>query len=434
MRICMVVNNLASFGGLEEFAKNLAVGVQRQGHQVSVISSAWIPPDNQYLRGLRQNNVTVAQLPKWFSTPASAWPAKKRILSIAMWLSTPLVYLLGGMLFLFRRRPWDQSLTSARNWQREQLINRFEPSHRQPFVRLLLDWFKFRWRPDLLHIHGYTSDLLFVIEWAYEKKIPVIYEEHQTPDAQFDWWQDFKKSINKAAIVVAVSEKSAQALREVCGVTQPIEVAYYMVPDPVEEGWVAGEKFGKNNGSVMVTTNARLYVTKGLTYLLEAIAQVKAVHPSTQFKVYGDGPLRAELLDYAEQLGLDGNQIFVGAYTSREELTRIMAQTDIFVMSSILEGLPIAMLEAMSYGRPVVVTPVGGIPEAIEDGVNGLLCMPRDPECLARKIGSLIENPALRLKLGCAARKAYEQGPYSPLAVCNRYISIYQNVLAAEVP
>ncbi len=430
----MVVNNIATFGGLEEFAKNLAVGVQSQGHEVSVLSTVWGPPDNQYLRSLRENNIKVVQLSKWQSIPASAWPAKRRILSLVMWLSTPLVYILGVLLFLFRRRPWEQSLTSARNWQREQFMNRFEPNHRQPFVRLLLEWWRFRWHPDLIHIHGYTSDLLFIIEWAFKKKIPVIYEEHQTPDAQFDWWQDFKKSINKAATIVAVSEKSAQALREVCGVTQPIEVVYYMVPDPVESGWVADAWSGKTDGTMRITTPARLYITKGLTYLLEAIVRVKASHPSVQFRVYGDGPLREELLAYAEQLGLDGKQIFVGSFTSREELTHIMAQTDIFVMSSILEGLPIALLEAMSYGRPVVVTPVGGIPEAIEDGVTGLLCNPRDPECLAQKICTLIEDPALRQRLGHAARKAYEQGPYNPNVVCNQYISIYQNILASEVP
>jgi glycosyltransferase involved in cell wall biosynthesis len=433
MRICMVVNNMNEFGGLEEFAKNLAIGIQQQGHQVSVFSTVWVLPNNQYLRSLRENNVTVVQLPKWLSLATSDWPTKEKILAVAMWLSSPLVYLLGSMLFLLRRRPWGQSLSSARNWLRGQWMSRvIGPDRRKPFACLVLNWWRFRWHPDLFHIQGYTSDLLFVIEWAHTKRMPVIYEEHQTPDAQFDWWQDFKESINKASTVVAVSEKSAQALREVCGVTQPIVVAYYMVPDPVESGWVADDKPGKSDEPIRVTTNARLYVTKGLTYLLEAIAQVKAVHPATQFRVYGDGPLREELLAYAEQLGLDGSRIFVGAFTSREELSHIMAQTDIFVMSSILEGLPIALLEAMSYGRPVVVTPVGGIPEAIKDGVNGLLCEPRDPECLAQKICSLIEDPILRLRLGLAARKSYEQGPFNPTSVCRQYVSIYQKVLSGN--
>jgi glycosyltransferase involved in cell wall biosynthesis len=299
-------------------------------------------------------------------------------------------------------------------------------------VRLLLSWWRLRWRPDLLHIHGYTSTLLFVIDWAAQRKLPVVYEEHQTPDAQFDWWTNFRKSINKASTVVAVSQISATALREVCGVTRPIEVAYCMVPDPAAAGWSQDAGPASDSQPIRITTSARLYVTKGLTYLLEAIALVTAAHPAAQFKVYGDGPLREELLAQARQLGLDGGRIFAGAFHSRDDLSRIMAQTDIFVMSSILEGLPIAMLEAMSYGRPIVATTVGGIPEAIEDGVTGLLCAPRDPACLARHLCDLIEDPARRLGLGRAARQAYEQGPFHPLAVCRHFISIYENTLASH--
>jgi glycosyltransferase involved in cell wall biosynthesis len=159
---------------------------------------------------------------------------------------------------------------------------------------------------------------------------------------------------------------------------------------------------------------------------------VKATHPSAQFKVYGDGPLRQELLAYAGQLGLDGNAILVGPFTTREELSHIMAQTDIFVMSSILEGQPLGVVEAMAYGCPIVTTSVGGIPELIKDGVNGLLCMPGDPACLAQKIRALIEDPALRTRLGHAARHSYEQGPFQPAAVCDHFISIYQHVLRQE--
>ena len=203
-----------------------------------------------------------------------------------------------------------------------------------------------------------------------------------------------------------------------------------MVPDPVETGWEEDEEYKKDDSPIYITNNARLYVTKGLTYLLEAIVKVRSKYPNTNFRVYGDGPLREELLAYAEQLGLDGKQIFVGVYTSRDELNQIMAQTDIFAMSSILEGLPVALLEAMSYGRAVVVTPAGGIPEAIHDGENGLLCRMRDPEDLAEKIITLIENPALRHSLGRAARNSYLQGPYNPISVCKQYISIYENVLS----
>lgn len=431
MRICVVVGGMLEFGGLEEFAKNLALGVKRQGHEVSVVCAGWVRDDNQYLRALREERIEIVQLPRRLALVLSDWPTKERISGVCLRLLYPLVVLLAGVHFLSRRKAWRLSLHSAGNWVRGRLINRLvAPDRRKPFVRLLLNWWRLRWRPDLVHIHGYTSTLLFVIDWAHSKKVPVIYEEHQTPDAQFDWWKDFTQSINKATMVVAVSEASARALRTVCGVDRPVAVAYYMVPDPVESGWRIDTRPESRNGLVRVTTVARLYVTKGLTYLLEAIARVKELHPLTQFKVYGDGELREELLVHAQNLGLDGKQIFVGAFTDRDELPLIMAQTDIFVMSSILEGLPIALLEAMAYGRPIVATPVGGIPEAINDGVNGLLCEPRDPECLARKVCALIENPGLRSKLGRAARESYERGPYSPASVCARYLKLYEEVLA----
>ncbi len=431
MKICVIVNNMNEFGGLEEFAKNLAVGVQSQGHPVSFFSTVWVTPDNQYLRGLRQNGVTFIQLPKWLSMPISDWVTKEKIISKVMWLSTPLVYLLGLVLMLVKRRSWNQSKRSAWNWLQGRWGKLIGPDRRAPFVRLFLNWWKFTWKPDLIHIQGYTNDLLYIIDWAYSKGVPVIYEEHQTPDAQFDWWKDFKQSINKASMIVAVSEKSAEGLREVAGVTQPITVAYYMVPDPQETGWSPDPRLGQPGEPVRITTPVRLYVTKGLQYLLEAIVIVRKVYPHAQFRVYGDGAMRDELLDYAEKLGLDGKEIFVGAFTNRDELSRIMAQTDIFVMSSILEGLPVALLEAMSYGRPVVVTTVGGIPEAIQDGVNGLLCPPRDPQCLAEKIIAMIEDPDLRRRLGQEVRKSYEQGPHYPSKVIKQYISIYQEVLTS---
>jgi glycosyltransferase involved in cell wall biosynthesis len=428
----MVFYDTLEFGGLEEYATTLAIGLKQRGHETSVLSTAWVPPDNQYRHRLSQHEVSLVQLPKWLSYPASDWPTKEKILASVMWLLTPLVYLLGVGLFFLRRRTWEQSLGSARNWLRGQLMSRFiGPDRRRLLTRLLLNWWRWRWRPDLLHIHGYTSSLHFVIDWAHAKRMPVVYEEHQTPDAQFDWWQDFGRTINKASRVIAVSEKSAEALRTVCGVTRPIVVRSPLLPDPMAAGWQKDARPRQGDEPIFLSTVARLYVTKGLKYLLEAIIQVRDTHPSARFRVFGDGPLRQELLDYADELGLDGEQIFVGAFNHRE-LGSIMAQTDIFVMSSILEGQPLAVVEAMAYGCPIVTTTVGGIPELIQDGVNGLLCMPRDPGCLAQKIRALIEDAALRTRLGRAARQSYEQGPFQPAAVCDHFISIYRGVLGQE--
>lgn len=433
MRICMVLYEPQEIGGLEEYAATLAIGLQQRGHPVSVLCTTWTPPTNQYLRRLRAEGVRVVQVPKWLSRPASHWPTKQRILALLLRCATPLIYVLAAALYWRRRCAWSQAYTSAYGWLRGQVQRRLTgPDRRQPLARLLLAWWRWRWRPDLLHIQGYTTTLLFAVEWAAAQQLPVVYEEHQTPDAQFDWWQGFHQSINKAATVIAVSEMSAQALRIIGGVTQPIVVRNPLLPDPVHAGWHKQLCTDLNRTGLTVTTVARLYVTKGLTYLLDAIVQVQALHPTTRFAVYGDGDLRQSLLAYAEQLGLDGASIFVGPFTSREELAQIMARTDLFVLPSLLEGQPLALVEAMAYGCPIVTTPVGGIPELIEDGVNGLFCQPKDAADLAAKINLLIADPVLRQQLGAAARRSYQQSPFQPAALCKHLIAIYHEVLYRE--
>jgi len=434
MKIGMVLYDPQEFGGLEEIATTLAIEMQRRGQHVIVFSATWVPPDNQYICKLCENGVPYFQIPKWLSYPASHWPTKEKILNIVLCLLSPFIFILSGVHCLLRQCTWKQSLSSTRNFLRGFLMSQFiGPDLRQPIARLFLYLWHFRWHPDLYHLHGYATNLLFAIEWAHAIKIPVVYEQHQTPDPQFDRWQDTQRIINKADIIVAVSEKSAQALRYVCGVTQPIVVANPIVQDPFTSGFQKNMVPGHCEDLIFVTTVARLTAIKGLKYLLEAIVQVKKTYPDTQFRVFGDGPLRQELLAYANELGLEGNKIFVGSFTHSEELANIMASTDIFVMSSILEGQPLGIVEAMAYGRPIVATSVGGIPELIQDGFNGLMCSPGDPACLACKILQLIEDPALRTQLGQAARISYEQGPFQPDTVTNDFISIFKNVLQLEL-
>jgi glycosyltransferase involved in cell wall biosynthesis len=429
MKILMVSNDMQDFGGLEEYAVSLAAALQQQGQQVSWLSAAWVNPENQYARRLAEAGIPLVQPPAWISKPASDWDTKERILFATMRLLSPFVLLLALGVSLLKRQPFAQARASAYNFLKGRLMDRLiGPDYRKSLARLLLDWWNLRWKPDLLHIQGYTTSLLFVIDWAHAKGIPVLYEEHQTPDPQFNWWKGFETTINKADRVVAVSEKSAEGLREVCKVTRPIVVRGPLLSDPFPSGWHK-DYSQPTTRPFTITTLARLYVTKGLTYLLDTVTLVKKKHPHVEFKVYGEGELRGELLAKAEQLGLDGKSIFPGAFTSREDLYRIMSNTDIFLLSSILEGQPLVVVEAMAYGCPIVTTNVGGIPELIQDGVNGLLCLPENPECLAQKLDTLIEDPELRKKLGNAARDYYVKSPFEAMSASNYFLSVYKEVL-----
>lgn len=155
-----------------EYAVTLAVGLQQSGQQVSVLSTTWAPRDNQYMRRLLANGVTYVQVPKWLSRPASHWPTKERILKAILWLASPLIFLLATGSLLLKHNRWRQAWTSAHGWLRGQIHYFIAPNRYQPLTRLLLSWWRLHWRPDMLHIQGYTSTLLFVIEWAHKRKIP----------------------------------------------------------------------------------------------------------------------------------------------------------------------------------------------------------------------------------------------------------------------
>lgn len=425
----MISYDMQDFGGLEEYAVNLTAGLHALDWRVCFVSLGWVPPRNQYAVRLKGMDVPLVQAPAWISKSVSDWPTKERILGALMRLTNPLVVLLALGLSLKRRIQLREARQSAFHWLRGQIMTRWVgPDYRPQMGALLLDLWNLRWRPDILHIQGYSTSLLFVIEWAKKRNIPVVYEEHQTPDPQFNWWKGFETSINKADRVIAVSEKSAQGLREVCKVTQPIEVRNPLLPDPFHMGW-RRETGQTTPGPIRVTTIARLYVTKGLMDLLETAAVVKKSHPDVIFSVYGDGELYGELIEKAGALGLDGKAIFRGAFHDREELHNIMAGTDIFFLPSILEGQPLAIIEAMAYGCSIVSTAVGGIPELITDGINGLLCPARDPKQMAAKLTRLIEDPALRISLRNAARETYERSVFRPEMVVAHLEHIYNAVL-----
>jgi glycosyltransferase involved in cell wall biosynthesis len=145
---------------------------------------------------------------------------------------------------------------------------------------------------------------------------------------------------------------------------------------------------------------ARLTEQKGHSYLLEALARVPAL-AAMHLLVVGDGPLRADLEALASARGISGRVHFAG---SRRDLGDLISVMDLFVLPSLWEGLPLAMVLAMGGRVPVVATAVAGIPEVVTDGVTGLLVAPADAEQLGRALARLAGDPVLRRRLGDAAR------------------------------
>ena len=147
----------------------------------------------------------------------------------------------------------------------------------------------------------------------------------------------------------------------------------------------------------LVLTVARLESQKGLRYLVAAADQV----PNATFLIAGDGPERPVLEKQIAGLGLEARVTLLG---HRSDVPALLACCDVFVLPSLHEGLPLAILEAMNSGVPVVATAVGGIPEAIRHEQTGLLVPAADPRALAAAVQRIIDEPRLSSRLSESAR------------------------------
>lgn len=148
----------------------------------------------------------------------------------------------------------------------------------------------------------------------------------------------------------------------------------------------------------------RLAAVKGVPLLLEAAVQLHERFPDLELHVVGDGPDRAALAAQSDTVGLTGVVTFHG-YCSQDEVADLLAETDILVLPSFAEGIPVTLMEAMAARLPVVATQVGGVSELVETDRSGFVCPPGDVDTLTARIATLLEDPDLCAELGEAGRK-----------------------------
>jgi glycosyltransferase involved in cell wall biosynthesis len=152
---------------------------------------------------------------------------------------------------------------------------------------------------------------------------------------------------------------------------------------------------------IILGTAGRLIELKGIEYLLSAAATLRREFPTLRVEIAGAGPHREKLETAVAYFGLEGQVEFLGWV---HDLGSVLPRWDVFVMPSLEEGFPIAALDAMAAGLPVVATSVGGVPELIEHGITGWLVPPRDADALASRLRLLLTNPEARLSMGAAGR------------------------------
>ena len=198
-------------------------------------------------------------------------------------------------------------------------------------------------------------------------------------------------NLPKRDALIAVSQIVADFSRD------PHAVVIY----PGINGSLFPEKRRAHKGFV-IGTACRLEPVKGLRYLLETVAVLARETDDLQLKIAGDGSLRSFLEQECHRLGISGRVSFIGW---REDLPNVMAGWDVFVLPSLDEGFPIAALEAMAAGLPVIASAVGGLLELVQDGETGWLVPAAAPAELATRLCELICDDQRREAMGIAGRQ-----------------------------
>ena len=192
----------------------------------------------------------------------------------------------------------------------------------------------------------------------------------------------------------------------------------------------AGAPADEAGTGVTITTIGRLTTQKAQHHLLEAARIVLDQRPDTRFLIVGQGRLEESLKAQAYTLGISDRVTFTGP---RRDIPDILAQSDIFVLSSLWEGLPLTAIEAMASARAVVLTDVGGNRELVETGANGLIVPPSDVPALAEALLALVNDPQRRVAFGKAARERVRVD-FSIETVTRQYEALYEGVAQQQHP
>lgn len=293
-------------------------------------------------------------------------------------------------------------------------------------------WMLMRGQVALVHAHSASNASFkrksFYLVLARAFGVPTVFHLHgggfrtftdQTASPRLRAW--IVKTLSSSSCVIALSSAWAEYVH---GLAPSVKVQ--IVPNPV---FIPVQPTSANVEPGRLLFMGRASQAKGIFDLLDAMAILKPQWPNLKLALGGDGDLDA-VRAYAAKRGLSEQLLVLGWVGENEKRTQY-AQAEVFVLPSYNEGLPMAMLEAMAMAKPVVVTPVGGIPEAVQHEQQGLLVPVGQVDELAFAIARLLSNAELRLSLGAAAR-ARVQERFSTDVVLGGLAALYREMGVEE--
>lgn len=303
-------------------------------------------------------------------------------------------------------------------------------------IRPVRDWRAYRAirrlirtvRPELVHCHSSKAGFLGRLA-ADAEGVPAVFTVHGWAfehGISFPWRMTGLLSEHFASrfcsrqhiITVAEADRMLAAAKGV----QPFDrmtTVHNGIPDtPFQADPGSGDPPG-------IIMTARFFQQKDHDTLLSALSEIEAPFSVT---FVGDGPRMDRVKDLAAQLGIDGSVAFLG---NRRDVPELLARSHIFVLSSLWEGFPISILEAMRAGLPVVASDVGGVNESVEHEQTGFLTRPKDVADVRARVEQLLRDPDLRRRMGERGRSAFEE-KFGKRQMLRKTAAVYARLLGSE--
>lgn len=306
----------------------------------------------------------------------------------------------------------------------------FEPQQIWQLIRFLRQG-KF----DVLHSHLTQANIIGGIVGRLVG-IPVVSSVHNTK-IRVRRYHKARQAIETAVLrhatmrVVAVGHVVAEIQQQQLGSKR-----IYTIPNAVasipplssDERLTLRSSILGDPSRIMLIAVGRLTAQKGYHDLLTAIAQLRVTHPSLALVIVGRGELQAEITERVAKLGLNQHVFLLGA---RTDVPKLLAVSDVFVSTSHWEGLPVAVLEGMAAGLPVVATSVGDVPRVVVEG-TGFVVPPGSPEAFVTALQTLLDDPTLLRTFGANAY-AHVAQHYSATVWLDTLLTLYNDVTGRSV-
>ena len=296
------------------------------------------------------------------------------------------------------------------------------------YVRLL------RWRPALVQTFLFHADV-FGRVLARMAAAPVVVSSVRATNRRKAWWQlrldRLTAPLADRVIAVSGATREFAIAHEGAVPEKTVVIANGIDASGFQPGRNRNEvraELGYVDSDFVVGTIGRLHEQKGHEYLVSAMARLAATGHRVCAFVVGYGPLEARLQRRIGELGLAERVRLLGY---RTDVERLLAAMDLFVLPSLWEGMPNALLEAMAMGLPVVATRVDGNVDLVVDGKTGMLVPTEDVDSLAQAIGQLADDRELARSMGRCGRERVER-EFSLARSTDAYLDLYEGLLAEK--